>query len=202
MKFCEVCKKNMPMVQGGLCLKHSSILSKKLTEDEKEMIIEVKKRRTGECQYNGCNKIATTKSSGFCSSHIKHSEKKQASQSIIQKRTLRDSCIAGFVYLIENEKSNIQKIGITGYPENRLAYHRRKGFKVIELWVGSPETASRVEFDFIKFIKSMNFQDLFDFDDKFIGMTEGWRSDKLRISSISLLVDISGLVRLPFGDAI
>ena len=202
MKFCEVCKKKMPMVRGGLCLKHSSVLSKKITEEEKAMIIEVKKRKLGGCQYEGCNKISITKSSGLCSSHIKCSRKKQDEQNTVQKRPLKEGCIAGFVYLIENEKLNIQKIGITGQPETRLAYHGRKGFKVIELWVGSPETASRVEFDFIKFIKSMNFQNLFDFDSNFSGMTEVWRSDKLRISSISLIVDISGLVRLPFGNAI
>ena len=114
------------------------------------MIIEVKKRKLGGCQYEGCNKISITKSSGLCSSHIKYSRKKQDEQNTVQKRPLKEGCIAGFVYLIENEKLNIQKIGITGQPETRLAYHGRKGFKVIELWVGSPETASRVEFDFIK----------------------------------------------------
>ena len=66
-----------------------------------------------------------------------------------------NNCSRSIPYLIENEKLNIQKIGITGQPETRLAYHGRKGFKVIELWVGSPETASRVEFDFIKFMKKI-----------------------------------------------
>lgn len=118
------------------------------------------------------------------------------------QRKLKDECWVGFIYLIENTSYRIQKIGITGNPNTRLQQHKRNGFEIIEVFVGSPDTVSRIEHEFINFVNSLNIGQnsiKFTVDDgvKFDGYTESWKSDFFRIGSISSIVDISGTIRIP-----
>ncbi len=177
MGFCFVCNKNIKLVKNGLCLKHSRVSNKGLTEKEKEMIAEHKE-------------------------NIKLKSLKNDNSNSIYKKKLKDESWVGFVYLIEHKEYKLQKIGITNNPSSRLLHHKKNGFEIIEIFVGSPESAARIEHEFIKFIDSININDSsirFDGSDgiRFEGYTESWRSEFLRIGSISSIVDISGMVRIP-----
>jgi len=178
MGFCFVCNNNVKLVKDGLCLRHSRISNKGLTEKEKEMITLHKQKKKMEDS----------------------SSKKTSSQNY--QRKLKNESLVGFVYLIENKSYGIQKIGITNNPSSRLLHHKKKGFEIIEVFVGAPETASRIEHEFINFINSVNISNSgikFTIDDgfKFEGYTESWKSDLFRIGSISSIVDITGMVRIP-----
>lgn len=89
-----------------------------------------------------------------------------------------------WLYLVEKEGE--QKVGISNVPKVRLATHKRKGFKLVEL-KGPVDGAKawNIEFAIKEWLKSRSLV--------ICGTQENWRTDSLKIASLAELGACAGL---------
>ena len=97
----------------------------------------------------------------------------------------------GWLYFLEHENWDLFQIGITNYPENRLATHQKLGWEVVDL--RGPNKGSlirQLETDALRVLKRRGaiFASNTDIQ-KFDGWTEAWTKSSLPVTSIKQLLD-------------
>jgi hypothetical protein len=101
-----------------------------------------------------------------------------------------DATSAGYLYLLQKEHLDLQQFGVTNYPDDRLATHRRNGWEVLDIigpadgyWIVETETALG------RFFKSKSLLLPRDYPDKFDGYSESWYSDELSFSTCAEMLE-------------
>ena len=104
--------------------------------------------------------------------------------------------LPGHLYLLERERHGVreQKIGITNYPERRLAVHRRNGWALLDLSPTLPGTlARRTERRLLTWLDSSpDGRVKYRGEDRFDGYTETWVASTLDLRDLDDLRTLLG----------
>jgi Probable Zinc-ribbon domain len=96
-----------------------------------------------------------------------------------------DPSLEGWLYLIEHPDRRMLKLGISNYPNRRLAVHRRNGFTLIWDRYGplEGERAKLIEQSALRFLRDRGIQRVEEYG-TFDGYTEAWLKDEFPVTTI------------------
>ena len=103
-----------------------------------------------------------------------------------------DANLDGWIYFLEHPQWNLYQIGITNYPDDRLASHKKLGWEVIELR-GSMDglIARQWETSILQMLKRRGAEVGSDqVAGRFDGYTETWSKTSLPCKSLAQLMDL------------
>lgn len=96
----------------------------------------------------------------------------------------------GYLYLLAKEDLGLQQFGISNSPTNRVAQHKKNGWAVLDVvgpadgrWVLETETALKAFFREKGLLLSR------DYEDKYDGYSESWKSEHLRYGSVDEMLE-------------
>jgi hypothetical protein len=99
----------------------------------------------------------------------------------------------GWIYLLQHDGKGLLQIGISNFPETRLASHSRGGWEALDL--NGPldgTTAREIEQAFLKYLDANSVPRAHTFTEQFdaSGYTEAWRTEDLPVTSLSEVRDL------------
>ena len=98
----------------------------------------------------------------------------------------------GFLYLIEHDALQMQQVGISNFPEQRLAQHAKRGWVPLDLRGPMDGLLTKqLEQHIIAMLKrrGVQFADGVDVE-KFDGWTEAWMRDDLNVAKLRELIEM------------
>jgi uncharacterized Zn-finger protein len=105
-------------------------------------------------------------------------------------KTGYDQTSAGYLYLLRKDHMGIQQFGITNFPKDRLAVHRKNGWELLGI-VGPADGYSirETETALKEFFRAKGVLLPRDHPDKFEGYSETWHSDELSFSTCAEMLE-------------
>jgi hypothetical protein len=99
----------------------------------------------------------------------------------------------GWIYILQHDGKGLLQIGISNFPETRLASHSRGGWEALDL--NGPldgTTAREIEQAFLKYLDANSVPRAHTFTEQFdaSGYTEAWRTEDLPVTSLSEVRDL------------